>query len=396
MKNKIIDIADTHTNDIIKFLREITAIPSFSGEEGQVIDRIKSEMEKIGFDDIFVDPLGNLLGRLGSGEKILAFDGHCDTVGIGNQDLWTCDPFKGGFEKGLIFGRGCCDQKGGIASMIYAAKILKEIGIPENKTIWFVVSVLEEEFEGLNWKYIIEEDKIIPNAVILTEPSNLQIRTGHKGRIDIKIRTEGISCHGSTPELGENAIYKMVPIVTEIEQLNINLPEKPVFGKGSVAVTEIKSTAPAINAVADSAEIHLDRRLTSGETLESSIKELEELPSFKNGKAKIKIPAFEVKSYTGLRYNAEAFYATWDMQKDHPLVKSAIKTYQDIFKVAAETGIWNFSTNGVATKGIFDIPTIGFGPGDDKYAHTPDEQIPVDHLSIAAGFYTLLVHNCEI
>ncbi|MCP4724157.1 MAG: YgeY family selenium metabolism-linked hydrolase [bacterium] len=390
MQNKM---NDTYYEESLNFLRDIIAIPSFSGEEGPVLERIRIEMERLGFDEVFIDPLGNLLGRFGSGRRIIAFDGHVDTVGIGNEDLWTVDPFKGAFRDGKIYGRGSCDQKGGLVSAIYAARTAKDIGIPEDYSILVAATVLEEEFEGLNWKYIIEENKIVPETVILTEPSGLKIRIGHKGRIDMKIRIEGISCHGSTPDLGENAIYKMIPLVSEIEQLHRELPEIKLFGKGSIAVTDIRSTSPAINAIADSSEIMLDRRLIPGDTLESAMKELQELPSFKKAGAKIILPEFEVGSYTGLKYKANPFNASWMMEENHPIVQKALDSYQEIFGEKTEPGVWSFSTNGVGTKGLFDIPTIGFGPGDDKLAHTPDEYIPAEEIKKAAEFYTALIYN---
>ncbi|MFC1564023.1 YgeY family selenium metabolism-linked hydrolase [candidate division KSB1 bacterium] len=393
MINAVKEKSEAYFEDTVQFLRDIVAIPSFSGEERAVIERTKTEMEKLGYDEVIVDSLGNCLGRIGSGKRAIAFDGHVDTVGVGNKDLWSVDPFRGTFTEGRIYGRGSCDQKGGLASAVYAGRIIKDIGVPDDVSVWVAATVLEEEFEGLNWKYIIEEDKIRPDAVILTEPSDLKIKIGHKGRIDLKIRVEGVSCHGSTPDLGDNAIYKITPIITDIEQLHKNLPENESFGKGSIAVTDIRSTSPAINAIADSSEIVLDRRLIPGETLESVIKELESLPSFQKAGAKVILPEFEVKSYTGLEYRAKPYYATWIMENNHPLVENALMTYKEIFLEQAETGVWNFSTDGVVTKGIFDIPTIGFGPGDDRTAHTPDEYIPAEHLKKAAEFYASLVYN---
>ncbi len=391
MTDRLRELSGMYFEESVKFLRDIIAIPSLSGEESSVIERISGQFEKLGFDEIYIDLLGNLTARMGFGKKIIAFDGHVDTVGIGNESLWTVDPFNGAYKDGKIYGRGACDQKGGLVSAIYSAKMAKEIGIPEDYSVMVAATILEEEFEGLNWKYIIEEDKTVPEAVILTEPSKLKIRIGHKGRIDMKIRVEGVSCHGSTPDLGENAIYKMMPLVNEIEKLHKNLPEKELFGKSSIAVTDIRSTSPAINAIADSAEIMLDRRLIPGESLESAIKELEQLPSFKNSGAKVILPEFEINSYTGLKYKANPFYSTWIMEEDHPLVRNALNSYMDVFGENTEPGVWSFSTNGVGTKGLFDIPTIGFGPGDDRLAHTPDEYIEAEEIRKATEFYTSLI-----
>ncbi|MFC1782283.1 YgeY family selenium metabolism-linked hydrolase [Planctomycetota bacterium] len=396
MNEKIKQKAESYRSDVVNFLREIIAIPSAVGQEGPVIERIKKQMEQLGYDDIKVDPLGNLLGRVGSGKRILAFDGHCDTVDVGNRKLWKVDPFKGDLRDGIIFGRGASDQKGGVAAAVYAGKILKDIGVPDDITVWVVVSVLEEGYEGFNWEYIIQEDKIVPHAVILTEPSKLQISIGHKGRADLQLQTEGVSSHGSRPDLGDNAIYKMTPIIEQIEQLNALLPGSDLLGKASITVTDISSSSPNLNAVPDSAQIFIDRRLTEGETIADAIEQLQNLPSVKQANAQVQVAQFEVKSYTGLTSKTQSSYNTWLMDQDHPLVQSAVKTYEELFNDKAELRTWDFCTNGVATKGKYDIPTIGFGPGDDKFAHTPDDQVPVDHLVKAMAFYATLAYQWNV
>jgi putative selenium metabolism hydrolase len=395
MRRRIAQIAESLKEDVIKFLREIIAIPSMSGKEEVVIQRIKKEMEKIGYHSIWIDPLGNLLGIIGSGNRIIALDGHCDTVGVGNPDTWEFDPFKGDYHDNIIYGRGACDQKGGLASAIYAGKILKEIGIHHNISLLVTASVLEEDFEGLSWQYILDEDKIKPEAVMLTEPSNLEIRIGQRGRMEMKVKTRGISCHGSAPERGENAIYKIAPIIRDIEQLNKELPIKSqsLLDKGTVTVTNVRSSAPSLCAVPDSATLHLDRRLVKGETMETSVKEISSLPSVsvKASDIQITVPEYSIKSYTGLVYPVKAYYPMWLMEKTHPLVQCAERAYQKQFSKKAEVGVWAFSTNGVVTKGRRDIPTVGFGPGKEEFAHTPNDQVSINDLVEAMKFYAAFV-----
>jgi len=391
MKEKIEQIAESLKEDVVKFLREIITIPSMSGKEEAVIQRIKKEMEKIGYHKVRIDPMGNLLGIMGSGKRIIALDGHCDTVGVGNPDTWEFDPFKGDYHDNIIYGRGACDQKGGLASAIYAGKILKEIGIPDNISLLVTASVLEEDFEGLCWQYIINEGKIRPEAVLLTEPSNLQIKIGQRGRMEMKVKTRGISSHGSTPERGENAIYKIAPIIRDIEQLNKKLHSKSILGKGTITATDVMSTAPSLCAVADSAALHLDRRLTGGETMDSSVNEILNLPSVKTVDAGVTVPEYNIKSYTGLVYPVKAYYPMWLMEETHPLVRSAERAYQEQFSQKAEVGVWAFSTNGVVTKGGEDIPTIGFGPGKEEFAHTPYDQVSEDDLVKAMEFYAAFI-----
>jgi putative selenium metabolism hydrolase len=386
IKKRALELKD----DLIRFVRDIIAIPSPSGKEEVVIQRIKQEMERIGYENIFIDGMGNLIGQLGKGKKILAIEGHVDTVDAGDLDKWTYDPFKGKIENDIIYGRGACDMKGAVASFIYSGAILKEIGIPNDLKFIVVASVMEEVYEGLNWQYIIKEDKINPDSVIIAEPSSLKIANGQRGRVDLKVVTTGTSSHGATPELGENAVYKIAPIISEIEKMNNDFPTDPLFGKPCISVTDVRSNAVNRNAIPDSAAIHIDRRLTPNEnvTQNSIIKELQSLDSVKNANAKVFIPEYEYKSNSGLVYPIKAFYPSWYMDDSHPLIKTAINTYHRQFNIEPELYLWHFSTNGVGCKGIFNIPTFGFGPGYEKFAHTEEDQVPVDHLIRATEFYT--------
>jgi len=393
MVNKIHKLADSIKNDAGKFLREIIAIPSMTGFEGDVVKRIKSEMDNLGYDELRIDKMGNILGRIGNGKNVIAIDGHCDTVSPGNLDNWKIDPFKGDMKDGNIYGRGATDQKGGVVSFLYSAKIIRELGIPDDITLWHVVSIQEEPYEGINWQYIIQEEGIKPDVVILTEPTNLDICRGHRGRIDIKIKTKGISCHGANPDLGVNAIYKMTPIVKEIESLQGNYPKVEPLGEASITITNICSEAPSMNAVADSAEISIDRRLTLGETMDSVLEEIKSLSSVKNENAEVYVPDYNVKSYKDFVYPIKGYYSSWLTDKDHRSVSNAEKTFKEIFDKEPITRVWNFSTNGVATMGLHGIPTIGFGPGDELLAHTVDEKVSIDDLGSAIKFYAQYIYS---
>jgi putative selenium metabolism hydrolase len=381
-------LAEKYTKNSAKFLRDIIAIPSTSCNEGPVIDRIGNEMHDCGFDAVNVDPMGNILGRIGSGKHIIAMDGHVDTVDVGNINNWTYDPFKGKIENGIIYGRGASDMKGAMAAMVYGGKIIKELALEDDFTLYVTGTVQEEDCDGLCWQYIIREDKIVPEVVIIAEPTNLQIYRGQRGRMELEIITEGLSSHGAAPERGINAIYKISPIIKEIEQLNARLKIDEFLGKGSITISRIRSGSPSLNAVADMAAIYIDRRLTLGETLDSVRQEIESLHSFREAEAKIIIPDYDVASYRGLQYKMQKYYATWMLEEKHPLLKTATALFEDIYQKKAVTGKWGFSTNGVSTAGIFNIPTFGFGPANEIYAHTVDDQCPVEHLTEAMKFYT--------
>jgi len=378
-------------DDLVSFMQDIIRIPSLSSEEGTVIERIREEMLRIGYDEVTVDPMGNLLGRIGSGPRIIAFDGHCDIVDVGEPDLWDRDPYSAEIEDGILYGRGTSDMKGGVASSVYAGALLKNRGIPDNVTFYATATVQEEDCDGLCWQYIVNEDGLRPDLVVITEPTSLRIYRGHRGRMEIEVHTSGVSCHGSAPERGDNAVYKMAGIITDIEKLNEQLQPRDPLGKGSVTISEIRSTSPSLCAVADGCTIHLDRRLTIDETEETSVEEILALPSVRAAGATVSVLDYAVPSHTGLTYPTRKYYPTWEMPEDQPEVRTAIAAYKETFNKDPEVGHWTFSTNGVATAGMHGIPTVGFGPGHEHFAHAPNEQTEVEHLVSAVAFYSALV-----
>jgi putative selenium metabolism hydrolase len=158
-----------------------------------------------------------------------------------------------------------------------------------------------------------------------------------------------------------------------------------------VTVTDIRSTSPSLAAVADSATIHLDRRLTEGETLETALDQVRALPGVSDAKAEVFVPKYEMRTYTGLKYPVQAYFPAWLMDKSDSLVRKAASTFENQFDRRADVGVWKFSTNGVATKGKYDIPTIGFGPGKEEHAHTPEDQVTEDDLVESMAFYAAFV-----
>ncbi|MBI5021543.1 MAG: YgeY family selenium metabolism-linked hydrolase [Ignavibacteriales bacterium] len=387
MFEQILKSARQNESQVAKFLRDIIAIKSVSSQEEKVVYRIKEEMEKCKYDEITIDPMGNILGRIGKGKHIIAMDAHIDTVDVGNPENWTIDPFKGAMKDGIIYGRGACDMKGAMASLVYGGKIIKDLGLEDDYTLYIVGSVQEEDCDGLCWQYIINEDKIRPEVVVIAEPTNLGVYRGHRGRMEIEVRVKGISCHGSAPERGDNAVYKMSPIIQDIEKLNERLKGEPFLGKGTVTIAEIRSTSPSLCAVADSSTIHLDRRLAATDTMESAVKEIQELPSVKKVNAEVVVLDYAVPSWRGLTYPTKKYYPTWLLPENHPVLASGVKTFEGLFQEKPVVNRWVFSTNGVAVMGMHKIPCIGFGPGNEIYAHMATEQIPVEHLVKASAWY---------
>ena len=380
--------AKKYEPEMVRFLRELIAIPSESCQEGRVIQHIKQEMLRVGFDEITIDPMGNIVGRIGSGKTMLAIDAHVDTVGIGNPAAWPHDPYEGKFENGIIYGRGAADQEGALPGMIYGAKIIKDLDLAGDYTLYMVGSVQEEDCDGLCWQYLINEDHIRPECVVITDSTDCQVRRGHRGRMEIGVTVAGVSCHASAPERGDNAIYKMTKIIQEIEQLNERLRGHDFLGKGTIAVTYIDCQTPSFNAVPDRCYIHLDRRLTVGETKESALAEVRDAARRAGVAAEVAVPKYDTPGYTGLVYPTEKYYPTWILEEDHPAVRAAVAAYQSVFGEPVErVGSWVFSTNGVGIAGTFGIPCVGFGPGKEMHAHSVTDQVAVEQLVRAAAFY---------
>ena len=437
--------AQGYQADMTRFLREMISHPSESCEEKEVVHCIKAEMEKLGYDKVEIDGLGNVIGWMGEGDKIIAFDSHIDTVGIGNINNWEADPYQGYEDDAVIFGRGGSDQEGGMASAVYGAKIMKDLGlIPAGYKIMVVGSVQEEDCDGMCWQYIVNKDfqgqedarsKI--EFVVSTEPTDGGIYRGHRGRMEIRVDVKGVSCHGSAPERGDNAIYKMADILQDVRALNESGdgPSNPIkglvkmlnpafnpqhaedaqfLGRGTCTVSQIFYTSPSRCAVADSCSISIDRRMTAGETYQSCLKEIEDLPACRKYAKDVKVSMYmyDRPAWTGHVYETECFFPTWINKESAPHVQALVEAYHNLWgteRIGADekalstrtgrplTDKWTFSTNGVSIQGRYGIPCVGFGPGAESQAHAPNEITWKQDLAVCAALYAAvpMLYNPE-
>ncbi len=390
MKPELLDKkAREYLPQMSEFLRDLIAIPGESAGEKEVIRRIKKEMLDLDFDEVEIDPMGNILGFMGDGEKIIAYDAHIDTVGIGNKENWSFDPYEGYESDEEIGGRGASDQLGGIVSAVYGAKIMKDLGLLSGYTVLVTGTVQEEDCDGLCWQYIIKEDGIKPEFVVITEPTDGNVYRGQRGRMEIKVEVSGISCHGSAPERGDNAIYKMAEIITQVKELNERLRYDEFLGKGTLAVSQIFYTSPSRCAVADSCAISIDRRLTDGETYLSALEEIKDLPAVKEYAAQVSMYKYDRPSYTGLVYPTDCYFPTWVLPEDHAAAIAMEEAYASLYG-APKVDKWTFSTNGVSIMGRYGIPCIGLGPGKEAQAHAPNEKTWKEDLVRCAAVYAAL------
>ena len=367
---KINELAEKYRDYTAENLSKLVQIKSLSLGEKEVQIELKRQMEEADFDEVRIDGLGNVIGRIGNGKKILAIDGHMDTVDMGNMDNWDFNPLGGEIKDGFVHGRGTVDQEGGPAAFVTTGRILKELGFDKDLTIYFVGSVMEEDCDGLCWKYIVEEENIKPDFVISTEPTNLGIYRGHRGRMEMHVHFYGVSAYASPDGP---------------EKLNERLKFDEFLGKGTVTISEMVTGSPSLCAVSDYARIHLDRRLTWGETKESAVAEIEEL--IKGMNAKVEVLEYLETAYTGLKYGMEKYYPTWKIPVEDEIVQTGVKTFKGLYNKEPKIDKWTFSTNGIMTNGVYGIPTIGFGPGNEVLAHAPNEKVAIDDLVVASAFY---------
>ena len=382
---------DVDRKALVEFAQELVRIPSPSGQEERLAQRLAGEMRRVGCDDVFVDRIGNVVGRIGTGEPpALLYNGHMDTVGPANLEHWRRDPYAAEVEGGVLHGLGAVDMKGALASMVYSVPAVKASASRLKGTLYLVGVVQEEPAEGLGMRVLIEEEGIKPDFVVLGEATDLQVSRGQRGRVEIRVTTHGRSCHACSPEQGRNAVNAAARLIFETELLGPRLGNDPFLGPGSLAVTQIESVSGSRNAVPDTCTFYVDRRLTLGETEARALAELQQIVARERLDAEIVVSEYEITSYTGYRHKVRDSYPPWVIPDDHFLVQAVSQAVRQSLGYRPRLERWAFSTDGVYTMGVAGIPTVGFGPGDERFAHTVDDQVRIDDLVSAAQVYAAL------
>ena len=386
-----------HREEIVRFMRELVAIPSMDSEIREVGERVQVEMDRLGFDKTWFDVQGNIVGRIGSGTRSILFDSHLDTVGIGDPDEWSWDPFEGKVEDGVLFARGASDEKGSTPGMVYGLAIAKRLGLLEGWTAYYFGN-MEEWCDGLSSRVLIEEEGIRPDYVVIGEPTKMQVYRGHKGRVEMKVTAKGKSAHAASNELGDNAIYKLLPIIDAISKLEPELGDDPFLGHGKITVTDMEVETPSINAVPNRATIYIDRRMTFGEEPEREIERIRELIPVENrevGDITVELLRYDDPSYTGYVKVVDKIFPAWAVPEEHPLIQAGVEACRLIGLPDHTPGKWDFSTNGNYWAGRAGIPALGFSPADEKTAHTVLDSVPLDDVVKSAEFYAIVAALIE-
>jgi len=395
IKNEIKQRVAVNRDQIIQFMRDICAIPSMDSLIGPVGERIQAEMRKLGYDEVRFDKMGNTIGRIGNGPKVLVYDSHIDTVGVGDREDWEWDPFIGKVEDGILYARGACDEKGSTPGMVYGLAIARDLGLLEGYTVYYFGN-MEEWCDGIGPNAFVEADpKVKPDFVVIGEPTKMNVYRGHKGRIELKITASGKSAHAAVHYMGDNAVYKMISIINLIRELDRRMRfgqgSHPILGNASVAVTDVEARTNSINAVPNQFSIYLDRRITLAEPHDEVVNLIKGLiPDYLQNEIIVEELFYDTPSYTGYVFPLNKYFPAWLQEDNHPLVQAGQKTIRDLWGADRPLGTWDFSTNGTYWAGKAGIPSIGFGPGDEVTAHTIMENVPVDDMVNATEFYAYL------
>jgi len=387
-------LSESRAQRVTELCRDLVRLPSESGREHLVAERIRAFGEQNGFDEIITDNLGNVILVMEGnrpGPAVL-FDGHIDTVPV-KRDRWTVDPYGGEIRDGRLYGRGSSDMKGAVSAMLAAAvHFAEDTGKSFPGRVVVSASVHEECFEGVATREVSKRVK--PDYVVIGEATNLNLNRGQRGRAEIVLETVGRSAHSSNPEKGVNAVYQMMKLVEAIRRHPH--PRHPVLGDGIMELTDILSSPyPGASVVPASCRVTFDRRLLVGETKATVLSPiLEIIARLQSEDADFKATAAfavgEEKCYTGRTIGDERFFPAWLYDEREEFVQASLQALRAI-GLHSQLGHYSFCTNGSHFAGEAGIPTVGFGPSLESMAHIDDEYIELDQLVKATAGYQALM-----
>lgn len=400
MNSRVIQapVAAVDQDGLQRLCQQVIQTPSYTGQEAAVAQVLKTAMIELGFDQVWIDSVGNVIGEIRGtqpGSRIL-FDGHIDTVEVSDRDKWTVDPFAGEIKDGKIYGRGATDMKCSVAAMLYGLAPLIKHKDGLAGSIFVSGTVCEETFEGLALGKVIEA--VQPEYVVIGEASGLSLKRGQRGRAEISVTTLGKSAHSSNPSVGKNAVTMMMQLVELInKQPN---PTDRFLGEGILELTDIISNPyPGASVVPNRCRVTFDRRTLVGETEETVLAPIRQAvavltaqdPEFK---AEVELVQASQCCYTGEAISGKRFFPAWELPADHELVVGALQSLRQTGLDPAITK-YSFCTNGSHSAGVAGIPTIGFGPGREDGAHVVDENIELEQLfGAAAGYQAIAAKFC--
>jgi len=403
----VIEAVDRRRYEITDLVRELIRTPSPTGKEKDVAAVLTQKMKAEGFSEIMVDLCGNVVGIIkgqGKGASLL-YNGHMDHVPPGEmKEPYSAKVLDGrgfGVEGQVIYGRGACDMKGSLGAMVMAGSVIRDLDLPLRGDLMVTGTVFEEEPGNVGPPALVDVDKLRPDAALVGEPTNLDLAHGNRGVVRTKIITHGRSCHVSVQERGVNALYKMARVIQRIQETNKSLPSHPVLGRSSWAVCKIGATPNVINVVPSRCEVEVDTRTIPDFTPEMIVDEqrkmIDELakedPELK---AEVLSEEREIVTWTGYNAKAKPMTIPFYIEPHHWLARAGMESIRQVLGREPDLKIWGFTTecSCFTERGI---PTVGFGPGEERFTHSNNEVLSIEDLVAATKVYTLLAANvCTI
>ncbi|MGQ9555534.1 MAG: M20 family metallopeptidase [Anaerolineae bacterium] len=388
--SKLLAIAESLSAQVTNFARRLVQTPSLPGQEREIAALVEAEMKVIGYDEIWRDAAGNVIGRLhgcGDGHSVM-LNGHMDHVDPGPLDAWQYPPYAGTIADDRLHGRGAADMKGALAAELYAVAVLKENGLlPVGDVL--VAAVVQEETGGLGTQCLLEAG-LRSDRAIVGEATNLQLTRGHRGRLEILATVEGRSVHASVPERGANPHYTVARFLERLREMP--LPSDPDFRSASVAPTIIAGDQASSNVTPGRLVLHLDYRNLPEEGADDITQRLRRLLAeclLDGCTGNVEIERSRMATYTGYERVVPNAFPPFQLPADHPILTLARHALAELTGTKPNVGVWRFSTDGGHLMEA-GIPTIGYGPGEEHLVHTTHESIAVADLTQAAAGYAAL------
>jgi len=375
--------ASARRGEMIAFAQDLIRTPSLSGDEKRVADLTVATMQRLGYDDVWTDRVGNVVGVMkgNAGGSSVQFNSHIDTVAPGDLSLWPRDPFEPAIVGDILYGRGASDVKGAMAPQVFLVPALRDLGLVPAGDV-YVVGVVLEEVGGFGASVLCQE--MPTDFAVLSEASNNQIRRGHRGRVLMRVSFSGLSAHASAPERARNPHFALARFLLMVEDLK--LPPHATFGGSSVAPTISKNDQISANVTPGTLMVYLDYRNVPGESTETVVGRFAPLVAQAAAACEgitgtIDVVQRNVRSYTGIDATMPPTRA-YEVAADDPLVTTAVTALEQTFERPVEVGTWTFSTDGghLAHHGI---RTIGFAPGEERFAHTIEDQVSLTKMAEA-------------
>lgn len=368
----------------LAFATDLIAIPGLSGQEDDVARRVFQEMEAIGLENVRADDTGNVIGVVrGRGEAPAAMlSCHLDVVAEGDHSEWEVPPFSGEVRDGFLHGRGAMDIKGPLALQTYAAASM--IGDAPGDVI--VAHTVYEERGGLGMKHLLETGEVEPGVVIIGESTHGDICIGHRGRAELEVVLTGLAGHASAPERAANALDLLSDVLLAVEDLSANQESNELLGAASVVTTMVDVLPQTRNVIPDRVIVALDWRILPGDDHDSLVRRVREaiearIPSLPDSLAyEVRMATERQVTYTGIVADRNLFTPGFLMDPSHPVVDAAARAVgrRGDATEAAEVRMWTFATDGGWSHGVNGIPTVGFAPGEERFAHTNRERMLVE------------------